>query len=72
MKYNNFDQTDEEPFVESSYCIVVSIEYEESKFDKYTEPKWVNFCKKHHFHPVKDAHGKIYELYLELCAEGLE
>ena len=52
-------------------CITVSIEYEESRFCRESEPKWIDFCKEHHFHPVKDAYGKIYDLYLELCAEGM-
>lgn len=42
-----------------------------SYFRRAEEDKWVKFCKKHNFHPIHDAHGKIYDLYLELCAEGL-
>ena len=53
-------------------CITVSEDYDaHSSFCKYTEPKWVEFCKEHHFDNVKDAHGKIYEMYLVYCAEGL-
>lgn len=40
-------------------------------FNKTSESKWVEHCRRHHFHPSKDAWGKIYEQYLKLCAEGL-
>ena len=42
-----------------------------SKYNKLSDKKWRSFCKAHHFHPTKDANGKIYDLYLKLCAEGL-
>lgn len=35
------------------------------------EYKWVQFCRAHNFSPTKDYGGKIYRLYLEMCAEGL-
>lgn len=43
----------------------------EDHFCKFTEKKWIKFCKEHNFNPIKDCRGKIYELYLQLCAEGL-
>ena len=42
-----------------------------SKYHKGEDKKWIKFCKEHHFHPIQDAEGKIYDLYLQLCAEGL-
>lgn len=48
------------------------IEPEECKrYHIGTDKKWIKFCKEHHFHPIKDSRGKIYDLYLQLCAEGL-
>ena len=44
---------------------------DDDKYNKFTDPKWIKFCKDHRFHYVKDSYGKIYELYLQLCAEGL-
>lgn len=41
------------------------------RFIPWEESKWVDFCKKHRFHPVKDYGGKIYRMYLDMCAEGL-
>ena len=41
------------------------------KYYKHKDEKWRAFCKKHKFHPQKDANGKIYHLYLRLCAENL-
>ena len=43
----------------------------EDKYYKSRDEKWRKFCKEHHFHPHKDANGKIYRLYLQLCAEGI-
>lgn len=43
----------------------------EDKYYKHRDKKWIKFCKEHHFHPRKDANGKIYNLYLQLCAEGI-
>lgn len=40
-------------------------------FYRWKDKKWIAFCKKHHFHPLKDAYGKIYDLYLRMCGEGL-
>lgn len=42
-----------------------------SRFNRVEDPKWVKFCKEHHFHPRKDLHTKYYDLYLRLCAEGM-
>lgn len=41
------------------------------RYHKSTDKKWINFCKEHGFHPIKDANNKIYDLYLQLCIEGL-
>ena len=41
------------------------------RFIPWEEQKWIDFCYKHKFHPVKDYGGKIYRMYLEMCAEGL-
>lgn len=43
----------------------------EDKYHKFRDEKWIKFCKEHRFHPTKDANGKIYNLYLQLCAEGI-
>lgn len=54
------------------FSIVHTRKCEEPKhFHGWEEPKWVNFCKKHHFNPKKDYRSKIYHLYLQLCAEGM-
>ena len=45
-----------------------------SSYDRiipWEEPKWINFCKKHKFNPIKDYNTKIYRLYLEMCAEDM-
>lgn len=54
----------------------LSVSVEESsdfaeKYHKCKDRKWFKFCKEHNFNPYKDADGKIYDLYLRLCAEGL-
>lgn len=39
-------------------------------FNKAEEPKWVAFCKAHNLNRYH-THGKWYDLYLRLCADGL-
>lgn len=41
------------------------------KYYLFLDKKWQKFCKDHNFSPTKDANGKIYDLYLQLCAEGI-
>jgi hypothetical protein len=50
---------------------IITVQVGDSRFYRDREEKWIEFCKKHNFNPHKDAYGKIYDLYLELCAEGL-
>lgn len=45
-----------------------------SRYERFTpweEPKWIKFCKKHNFNPIKDFNTKFYRLYLDMCAEGI-
>jgi len=51
----------------------LQIDTEEDKGDYrvWKDKKWYKFCKDHNFHPIKDAYGRIYQLYLQLCAEGI-
>lgn len=44
---------------------------DKAHFDRFEEPKWVEFCKKHGFNRYDDAFGKIYDLYLIMCGQGL-
>lgn len=53
------------------HSINISIEEHVEEFIPWEEPKWIKFCNKHRFHPVNDYGGKIYRMYLEMCAEGL-
>ena len=54
--------------------LTITIENQDKPEDKYyihKDKKWKDFCKKHHFNPRTDVNGKIYRLYLDLCAEGI-
>lgn len=39
------------------------------KYHIWEDEKWKKFCKEHNFNHRE--YGKIYDLYLRLCAEGL-
>jgi hypothetical protein len=41
-----------------------------SEYFRFTDKKWLEFAKKHNLTNA-DAYGKWYELYLQLCANGL-
>ena len=59
---------------ETFTTISVSIGAEEQKYNPLKDEKWIEFCKKHNFHPKKDYYygeGKIFRLYLDLCANDL-
>lgn len=49
---------------------VHTIEYER-EYHVWNDEKWKKFCKEHHFDYKNDVFGKIYDLYLRLCAEGM-
>ena len=41
------------------------------KYHKSTDEKWKKFCKEHNFNLQSGRNSKIYNLYLQLCAEGI-
>lgn len=43
----------------------------ETRYSKSSDKKWIKFCKDHNFNPIKDANGKIYDLYLDFCINHL-
>lgn len=56
------------------HSINISLDANTSSYERFIpweEPKWIDFCNKHRFHPVNDYGGKIYRMYLDMCAEGL-
>jgi hypothetical protein len=56
------------------HSINISLDTNGSPYEKFIpweEPKWIQFCKEHKFHPIKDYDTKIYRLYLDMCTEGL-
>lgn len=53
------------------HSINISIEEHTGEFIPWEEPKWRKFCKAHNFDRIKDYGGKIYRLYLDMCAEGM-
>lgn len=61
--------------IKTTYChyqkIEKAVEPSRVYFDRYNEPKWVEFCKKHGFDPFGDARGKKYDIYLQMCAYGM-
>ena len=56
--------------VEVSRPIVVDTSYD-SEYFPWEDSKWKKFCKDHNFNYAQDSHGKIYDLYLQMCAEGM-
>lgn len=40
------------------------------KYHSYADPKWKKFCRDHNFDSRKPW-GKVYDLYLRMCAEGM-
>ena len=63
--------SEEEIFEFDAPSICVSMfSTEKGDYSPETDEKWLKFCKEHNFNS-KNTRGKIYNLYLEMCAEGM-
>lgn len=63
--------SEEEIFEFDTPSICVSMfSTEKGDYSPETDEKWLKFCKEHNFNS-KNTRGKVYNLYLEMCAEGM-
>lgn len=63
--------SEEEIFEFDTPAICVSLfSSEKGDYSPLKDEKWLKFCKEHNFNS-KNVQGKIYNLYLEMCAEGM-
>lgn len=61
----------EEEVFEFEPAICVSLfSTEKGDYSPLKDEKWLKFCKEHKFNPQNNK-GKIYDLYLRMCAEGM-
>lgn len=45
--------------------------YCKATYKKSEDPKWLQFCKDHRLTKRETTNPKWYDLYLQLCAEGI-
>lgn len=63
--------SEEEIFEFDAPAICVSLfSTEKGDYSPLKDEKWLKFCKEHRFNPQNNK-GKIYDLYLRMCAEGM-